>query len=498
MVFGIGENQALDPSGFQIAVAVRGTSDGVRVPLGMKGKEGGAGLGSMVESALGSASTTLGLGGSSADSGLSELLGMNLPIVESATVELSLGAIAKVSITVAAPFDLGLRLLESGLFRVGNIYEIQLGYPKLGRFTPWFYSTAQKPSLRITGDEGLTATLNGSGGGAASLRGKSSKVYEGKSYNEIIEEVAETQGWTVLGGGRSEMAGLLETFGLDVKKHPLDVKRDKISQGFLTDWLFVQYLARTAGCDAYLSPSPLEEGKVYLILEKRSEGLKKTPAYKFVLRGNPNFKNVFPMFEFEIEPVGVVLPGGEVETSSQDIDPASKETAQTKATPETSDEATLGKGEVPTSAEKKVEGYKVQLISAEGDQRTGEFLPVSARDPRTAKDICESFRNELAFKGGINASFVAFAIPELMPGTVVELGGVGIFNSNYWISELTHNATANSWDMSIKAVNNGSGDGGLVKELGRLAEQTNDEKTPENAEAASGGSSLIDSVPEGV
>jgi len=425
---------ALDPSGFQMSVIVTNPTDGVRVPLWTKQTSSDVpNLGGGLGDALGMVDDALGLG-AGGGSGSSDLLGLDLPIVESVTIELALGMVAKTTINIATPFDLGLKLLESALFRVGNIYEVQLGYPKLGRFTPWFWTVAQKPSIKINGDEGLTATLNGAGS-MASLRGESAKVYEGMSYKQIIEDIAKTHKWNTV---FKEATGLLESLasaGFGSEEHPLEKKRTKVSQGNATDWFFIQKMARDSGCDAFLAPSLEDDGGNVLYIKKRKESLKRPPLYKFLMRGNTDFLATFPMLDFEIEPVGVYLPGGAIKTSSRDLDPLSKKVLDTEVTSDTAIEATLGNGKLPDSTEKLVEGVMVQLAATDGVQRTGQFMPVSARDPREAKDVCQANRDLLAFRGGINANMSSYAIPELFPGSVVELAGVGIFNSNYWISD---------------------------------------------------------------
>jgi len=491
MVLGLGGAGPIDPSGFQISVAVTNPTDGVRVPLWMKQESTdipnlGGGLGD----ALGMVDDVLDLGGGG---GTSDLLGLDLPIVESVSVEISLGMVAKTTINIASPFDLGLKLLESSLFRVGNLYEVQLGYPKLGRFTPWFSTMAQKPSLRITGDEGLTATLNG-GGDMASLRGTSSKVYEGKSYKEIIEEIAETHKWKVVFKEDSGLEAIVSALTAIGYEDPLEKKRTKVSQGNMTDWFFVQKMTRDAGCDAFLASSQKDEGGNVLYVRKRKESLKRPPLYKFLMRGNCDFQNTFPMFEFEIEPQGVYLPAGAIKTTSSDLDPLSKKVLDIEVTSATAQEAVLGDGKLPDSTEKLVEDVLVQLAATEGTQRTGQFMPVSARDPREPKDICQAHRDALAFRYGINASISAYAIPELFPGSVVELGGVGIFSSNYWLESMTHEANDTEWMMSLKLINNGSAAGGLDEALAKQAEETNTEEVEEGVDAASGGGTIVDAV----
>ena len=498
MALGFEGMGALDPSGFQISVVVINPSDGVRIPLWTRGKGGDtlSEVSGTVSDALSTVDSALGLMGGSG-SGSVDLMGLDLPIVEGVTLELSLGMIAKTAINIAAPFDLGLKLLESSLFKVGNLYEVQLGYPKSGRFTPWFVSTAQKPSIRITGDEGLSGTLNGDGGGMAAIRGQSAKVYEGKSYREIIEEIAETHKWGVVFKDEASALEMIAAVGLGGEEHPLDKTRATASQRNLSDWFFIQKMCIDAGCDAFLAPDKSDESTNILYIKRRKESLSRPPLYKFIMRGNADFSTAFPMFDFEIEPVGVYLPGGAVKTTSSDVDPLSKKRVDVEATAETSDEAALGEGKVPTSSEKDVEGKKIQLVAADGNQRTGQFMNISARDPRGAPDVCQATRNILAFRGGVNANISSYAIPELFPGSIVELAGVGVFNSNYWVESMTHTASDTEWTMSLKLVNNGSASGGLEDFLSKQSEKKNTEEVEEGVEAASGASSIVDSVEGG-
>jgi hypothetical protein len=499
MAFGFGESKALDPSGFQISVFITNPTDGVRVPLWTRRDDGGVSLstdlGAMTADARSAFDQSLGL---SSSPGL-DLLALDLPIVEGVSLEISKGLIAKTTINIAAPFDLGLKLLESGLFRAGNTYEVQLGYPKLGWVTPWFTSMAQKPTIRITGDEGLSGTLNGDGGSLSATRGQSATVYEGMSYSEIISAIAKRRRWKLVIDKREDIEAFLKTLrvdlGLGAKQHPLDVTRSRVSQRHFSDWFFVQKMVRDSGCSAHMSTS--EKGEVTLFVNKRTENLKGAPRYKFIMRGNADFINVFPMFEFEIEPVGVWMPGGAIKTSSRGVDPSTKKVVAVEATAETSPEAALGDGGVPTSAEKDVGGIKVQLADTEGEQRTGEFMYMSARDPRKPKDVCQAHRDELAFRGGVNANISAYAIPELFPADLIELDGVGIFNSIYWIDSMTHDANASEWMMSLKLVNNGSASGGLDETLAATdIQNTNTEQTKEGIAAGSGGSELVNPVPD--
>lgn len=501
---GSGGSGVLDPSGFQISVAIV-DANGIRIPLWMRNGASPS-ANQLITEALTTLDNSLGLSGGGGTADGLDLTKYDLPIVESVSLELSLGLVAKTTINVAAPYELGLKLMESALFKTGNVYEVQLSYPRLGRQTPWFSSTAQKPSIRINADEGLTGTLNGDGGGIASARAlQKGGSWEGKSYREIIEEIAERHGWIVKFKEASDIIGqALESLaavgiggGGGLTADPLEQTRGKVSQGLLKDWFFVQKLARSAKCDAFMAPDQ-EEHKNVLYIKKRKDVLSEPPRYKFMMRGNVDFMTVFPMLEFETEAEGAWLPGAAIKATSSDIDPLLKIPLNVEATAETTDEATLGDGGVPDSAEKNIEGVKVQLANTGGDDRTGEHVPASARDPRTPQEIVQAHRDESAFRGGINANISSFGIPDLFPGSVVELAGVGIFNSNYWIQSLAHNASGSEWLMTMKLVNNGGASGGFDAFLAKESAKTNTEKTEEGVEAGSGGSTVVGAERGGV
>ena len=124
----------LDPSGFQISVEVIIADTGERFPLWMRPGESG------VPETVRQVDRALGLTGSTP-------IG-DLPIVESVDITISRGLVMGVTIAIAAPFQLGLDLLETNLFVIGNTYEVRIGYPRLGRFLPWISSRGEGSAVR--------------------------------------------------------------------------------------------------------------------------------------------------------------------------------------------------------------------------------------------------------------------------------------------------------------------------------------------------------------
>ena len=138
----------IDPSGFQMNVRVRVSEEQI-FNLWIGGAEGRSPAGAQTGASFFSGPGVFD----------------DLPIVTSVEMEMGLGLNGKVSVGISATSDLGLALLESRLFIIGNVVEVQLGYPKIGLFTPWFGGIQAKPSIQWDPNEGLTATMNVEGAG---------------------------------------------------------------------------------------------------------------------------------------------------------------------------------------------------------------------------------------------------------------------------------------------------------------------------------------------
>lgn len=464
---------ALDPSGFQLSAVIR-TTDGYSVNLWMKGSRGG--LDGAVDDALNSVAALDGMLGGGGGS-TPQFMSMDLPYLESVDVDVSLGLSCRVSATIATPFDIGLQLLDTSLFQIGNLFEVQVGYPRSGRFTPWVSVMMAKPSIRISGDEGMSLTLNGDGGGFAALRGSSGKTYSGKSYREIVEEIADFHQWN--------------TVFPDESDELLTKTRESVSQSHMTDWFFIQHIVRSAGCDAFLSPN--EDGKRTLFVIRRKDALNKKPKVRLLMRGNPNFDTDFPILDFESEAEGVWLPGAAVVVKSQDIDPDDRRLVTAEATSETTREPSLGDAGVPSDGTATIEGERVQLVSSGGDEeRSGEYLTTSARDPRGQQEIAQAHRDESMLRGGMNASITTYGLPELFPGEIVEVTGLGIFNSNYLITEMTWSANSSEFLSKLKCLNNASASGMIDDTFLVDPASSNTEQVEASEEADSGGDLVVE------
>ena len=446
----------LDPSGFMLSVVIIG-SDGTRYPLWTRG-----------------AST-------SEDRSIfrNETVPFkDLPIVQSVSVDLNRGLNGSVSVEIGAPFDLGLELLNSDLFVIGNGIEVRIGYPRLGRFLPWFRTMAVKPDVTIDASEGLTGTLNGQGGAFAAQRTEASRSFTG-SYYDAMREIARVHKWLIRPPEEDPK--------VNRDNDPLYQKRGQFTQGNRSDWVFVQLLARQSQCEAFIAPDPEGQRNTALVVRRTRTGQLAPPRYTFLLRGAPDFIKSFPIFSFQSAAEGVWLPRGNGQVRTNDVD---------QDNPSEDGEVTVNPDDVARSNESGVTQGQVELDGEESEllteeetpEQAGERVPASARGTQTPREVAETHALEEAMRGGLNVTIETIGIPELFPGDVVSLAGAGIFNGNYGVDGVSHEASGDGWTMSLKLISNAMNARAVSERLRRQWQSFNRENAPQTtSDADSGG-----------
>jgi len=446
----------IDPSGFQISVVLV-TADG-RFPLWLRG-------------------ATIGEGEDAISIFRGAEINLNdLPIVQGVDMDINLGLNGKVNVEIGAPFELGQALLQSQLFTIGNAIEVQIGYPKLSMFTPWFSTMAAKPSFSISPDEGLSATLNGEGGAFSSIRAGATTVYRNTNYARIIREIATgpTNGWWL----RIPQQG-------DPGSDQLYADRSVVSQGNLSDWSFIQILSRAADCDAYMAPPDSEGSPSVLYVVAREEYATRRPRYTFLLRGNPDFVNYFPIFEFESSAEDVWLPRGSGPVRWADVNPDDR--SEPEGTEDGEDQTRVGGDAGPAGGSVEADDQTVSLIGQRGVPGfAGRFLSTSARDPRGQEAVARQERREQGMAGGLNATITTIGIPDIFPGDIIRLETAGIFDGNYAVQGLSHKAGEGEWTTSMRLLNNAMQLEAIHRSLSRFFERANREEPERREEAGSG------------
>jgi hypothetical protein len=423
--------------------------------------------------------------GGPAMAGAGQLAGVDLPVVESLDIELNLGLNGKLTVQVAAPYDLGLRMLDSTLFKIGNVIEAQLGYPRSGRFTPWFSAMAAQPAIRISPDDGLVATLNGEGGAFASLRSSSNQVYENQSYRQVIQAVADRHRWTT-------------SFPEEDRETALDRNRERVSQAGYSDWGYINQLCRQANVDIYMGPDPEELGRSRLFVRRRREDHEAVPRRSYVMRRQIDMISVFPILDYETDSLGVWLPRSAESVSTGDIVPEDRTIQRETVSALTTELAVLNEVSMSGTGSAVIGDHLAQAFAIRRSQLdTGEHLPLSARDPsRRPTEVAQAHRDEGAMRGSLNATVTTFGVPEQLPGELVAIRGVGRLDGTFQVHGLVHRAMPGEWTMTLTCMNNGTATDLIANFFAVQPPSTNREEPPEaTVNDGDGGGTDVEAVP---
>lgn len=485
----------MDPSGVQISVSVR-TSRGATFQLWMGGSTSGD-LASEESIFL------------DPDAEFQDL-----PIVTGVNIELLRGYNSTVTIELGAPYNMGLALLESDLFIIGNTFVTSVGYPRIGLFLPPISSFAIKPSITLNPDDGLTATLNGQAGVFAGLRSTSEVVRRNLSIKEAIQEIAdlERNRWNIIFPQQQIVASEAppqdrlprpSAYSTRVQSDPNDelyAARNSISQAGKTDWAEVVRLCGIAGCKAVVRPETQGSGAMQVVIMRESDSARVDPVYTLVSRGQidmriPNGR--FPLLSLESEAEGVWFERGSRSTVSNDIDSESgDETGDVEAT----DESVAD--QVPNAVtggitDGATEQDDVNVSMGAGRQRI--VSPQSSTEATPQERVNQNTRERSERGAGINVTVSTIGNPLAFPGDRIRLENVGLFSGNYEINGESHQV-AEDWMTTMQLIRRGSFETRFISEALRRAQDwdATDQEPPNQGDiqedAQGGGSILVDPV----
>lgn len=457
----------VDPSGVAITVIVE-TARGTRFPLWLNGAV--VGEGPAAESIFLDANVEF----------------RDLPIVTAVNIEMSMNYNASCTVEISAPYELGLALLESELFIIGNTIVTQIGYPRIGLFLPPIATMAVKPSININPDDGLTATLNGQGGVFAGTRGRRSQQFRDVTAKDVMEEIGNLvhNRWSFI-------------FPQEEPGEPLYVTRN-ISQSNESDWGFVTRLARLAGYRLVVRPLPNEGARNRIVAIRESDAAREEPVYTLSARSQidmiaPNGR--FPLLSFESEAEGVWLGAGSDRVSTNDIGHEDgEETGRVTSTVEdVSDDSPPATEDVVGNGSEDTEDVNVAARVSE-DDGDDQFLSVPSSDTgRTPTEVVQQENREQSERsGGIQATVSTVGNPVAFPGDRIRIENIGLFSGNYEIIGMSHAVGEGDWTTSMRLIRRGGVGAEWISEILRRglnadAQDQEPEGQPQLGEDATGG-----------
>lgn len=356
----------------------------------------------------------------------------SLAFLKDMTLELQLAFLPRISATLAPPYPEAIKFLDSQLIEFGrSILQVQFGYstgaPSGLVLSPPFSGILLQPDVRI-GVE-TTITLNAQGvGGFSMTRQESGKTFANKSRLDIIKEVAE--GSDSKNKRRVEVDANDVTFADTESYRLLIEEKPPVCQGFITDWLFIWKLVRECQCWMLLEGSKL---RIFPI----NTSMAAKPKYSLRLF---NFKDgtigprngVFPILSASSPTMAVYLPGATRGFFLQGIRSGDRKVFNEFIGDEKTNVTRTKQGSASPAPTKDMPG-------ADKDTGAGAQFYPSGDDNNKSVAQARAAYTALANNMGVKLEIDTIGIPDILPGMVVAVYGLGKrLEGNYGVFKVNH------------------------------------------------------------
>lgn len=411
------------------------TKDGQRVPLFMNTENGAA------NSYGNSAKKLTTLQGSSKDSAAITEGIVSLPWLSSLVVEQNLSYLPKMTAVLTPPFQDGLAFLNSSLVEWGvSMLEVQIGYstgPNGSSLSPPLQGLLLKPEIAIGAEIVITLNAHGVAGYSSGVQcsGRTWSSKDGFTRIKVIEECIKGSG-TPKRDITVEYDAITEENG---KEYDLLCNKPvNITQGWITDWMLVRNLVRECHCWMSLVGNTLHifsqnskmaaQPKYTLRLFNFDRGTLGPGATRPQDQQSPG--SDFPIISCNSPTSAVWLPGSTVTMFGVDRDTGEPKTV-VKSVADDKTAATGG-----GSVDMKGTENRPDPDSKTGDGGQGSSYDINfpAADQQLQAEVLQ-----LKTLMGIRLDVTTLGIPDVMPGDVVKIAGIGRrFDANYSVFHVKH------------------------------------------------------------
>lgn len=375
----------------------------------------------------------------------------SIPYLSELSVKLDLAFAPVIKAVLTPPFAEGRKLLDSSIIEFGySRLEVQFGYaggaPAGVVLSNVFSGQLFEPDIQFGTD--ITITLNAQGdGGFDAATTASTKTYSGVTRRELIQTLASGPG-----GTRKLKVNTTEADADADVRARLDFAVDVTGGGY-TNWFLIQLLARQVRCWAVIVGDEL-------LLRPRNLLLSSAPTRVFTYFDYPAgaigpSTGVFPILS-ATSPAKAVYFSGIVQKGLIVRDIASATGAVIASV---IDDPAVSSGRTGRGAR----ALDIQHASSRGvitgpepGTEDGRVLAPGAPDDPVAVATAEADHQEHTGSVGIRLELTTLGIPDLFPGEVFGVRGLGRrFDSvNYGIFEVTHTIGGSGYETQIMAESN--------------------------------------------
>lgn len=387
------------------------------------------------------------------------------------TVKLNLSYVPTITATLSPPFEDARKFLESTLVEwTTSILEVQFGYtngPDGAVLSPPFEGLILAPAVSFGAD--ATITLNAQGtGGLYAVRTETSEIFGKQKRIDI-------------------MTSVLKPFGIEVDASEIDPSssegqalKAEIEVAFPANnaaWYYVLRLARESGCWGILLVK--EDKKSYLKLTSIEKAFGSKPEFQFRLFDFPNGNlspkdGVFPILGFSTPTTAVFLSGATKQLRLSSYDSKTRE---------------IKTNEVISDAQASPKRSGEGVAGSKDDPGKGDFHPENVATPE-ARELAQ--RTFAASQGsmGIRIEVETLGLPNLMPGTLIEVIGVAQdrLDGKYVVFEVTHSIGSGGYSTNFTAYSNVMS--GTTRGFGKQVANPNQQKKDETAPSATSNSTV--------
>lgn len=368
----------------------------------------------------------------------------DLPIISAIEMQLRMKMAVQVSVTLDATYEQALALLNSPVVWPRNVMEVWIGYPDLGLYTPRVTGQVLKPEVSFT-PEGGTIVLTAKGVEYEMFRRRATRSWKGKSTEEIVREIVVDQYGVKLDVSDDAKARLKEKLNINQKQ--------------VTDWELIRRVLEPYDCTMRFGTDSDSKPTLFVVTHEEWQG--KPPIKKFVMRGNFDVENQeYPLLQFDTPTDWTWLVSSSKSVLSMDIGVDDKKTKKNEASPETSSVPRPGLYELAGKVGDAIQDAAGRVPEFLEDT-VGKVIPMTSRDPAVQGRL-QAKNDDAARDAGIKANCRSFGVPDFRPGEMVELvvthGGEGsILDGNYGVTQISHSASADGWEMSFSGFKGGFG-----------------------------------------
>ncbi len=379
----------------------------------------------------------------------------SLAYVTQVSVTINLADLPQISITLNPPYEEAVKILDSTFVEWGrSLIEVQFGYTGGGQnvLSPVYTGLMLQPDISLGDDP--TITLKGQG--ALSLKTDERNVtMTAQSRLEVIRALMLGNG---VGGSRKLTLDADEALADSDSKVLLQEVLPAFSTGHRTDWDLITEQCRIARC------WPLVLDDTLKLVPRRSRltglatkifALREMPEGRIGYQPEAKKTPVFPILSFSTPSTAIYYPGVLKGLSSGGIKSSTREAQHNFYDATTSNPSYVGAGGAGLKADPKTPGVTNTTNTAEG--KDGAPLFYENIEHPASKDKLKAEYDALTSNLGIKVEITTLGCPDLLPGTVVALRGLGKRISeggNFGIFSVTHTLGGDGYQTSFEAWSN--------------------------------------------